>query len=195
MTNEFRRKISYEVCQNDIGIACELQLETQLDSGSPISFIKESLISKIVIENTENSSQTFTGINESALEIVGVVQMNIAIGTIKKNNVTMYVVPDKTMHCQVILGRDLMKELEFKLLDPEGIIALNNTICEIMNIEVSNTSLANEIIDSLTIGSGIPDDSKVALRDIFEKKYLMPERPQEPMVKMKLTLRLREHTP
>jgi len=193
--NEFRRKISYEVCQNDIGIACELQLETQLDSGSPISFIKESLIPKIVIENTENSSQTFTGINESALEIVGVVQMNIAIGTIKKNNVMMYVVPDKTMCCQVILDRDLMKELEFKLLDPEGMIALNNTICKIMNIEVSNTSLANEIIDSLAIGSGIPDDSKVALRDIFEKKYLMPERPQEPMVKMKLTLNLREHTP
>jgi len=33
------------------------------------------------------------------------------------------------------------------------------------------------------------------LKDIFEKKYLMPERPQEPVVKMKLTLKLREHTP
>jgi len=52
------------------------------------------------------------------------------------------------MHCQVILDRDLMKELEFKLLDPKGMIALNNTICEIMNIELSDASVVNEIIDS-----------------------------------------------
>jgi len=192
--DEFRRKISYEVCQNDISVACELQLETQLDSSSLISFIKESLIPKIVVENVENRSQTFTGINESALEIVGIVRMNIIIGTIRKNNVMMYVVPDKTMHCQVILGGDLMRELEFKLLDPEG-IALNNTICEIMNIELNDASVVNKIIDSLAIGSEIPDDSKIVLKNIFEKKYLMPKRPQEPAVKMKFTLKLRQHTP
>jgi len=51
----------------------------------------------------------------------------------------MYVVHYKMM--QVTLGRDLMRELEFKLLDPEGMIALNNTICEIMNIELNDASV------------------------------------------------------
>lgn len=39
--DEFRRKIKYEAGQNDLGIAFELFLETQLDSGSP-SFVKVS---------------------------------------------------------------------------------------------------------------------------------------------------------
>lgn len=193
--DEFRRKIKYEVDQNDFGIAFELFLETQLDSGSPISFIKESLIPKFIIEKIENNSLMFTGINESALKIIGMVRMKITIGTIKKNNVIMYVVPDKTMLCQVVLGRDLMREFEFKLLEPEAAIALNNVISEIMNIEVSSSNAVNKVSDSLAIGFDVPDDSKIAFKNLFEKKYLMPERPQEPVVKMKLTLNLREHTP
>jgi len=193
--DDFRRKMRYEVREENIGIAFELQLETQLDSGSPISFIKESLIPKIVIKEIENNSKSFAGINGSALEIKGVVRMNINTGTTKRNNVMLYIVPDKTMRCQVIMGRDLMKDFEFKLMEPERIKALDDTISEIMNIEINNSNVMDEMMDSLNIGSQITEHDKVAFKNIIKEKYVLPERPQEPMIKMKLKLKLREHTP
>lgn len=193
-SDDFRRKMRYEVQEENIGIAFELQLETELDSGSPVSFIKESLIPKIVIEKVENNSKLFTGINDSALEIKGIVRMNVNTGMTKRNNVTLCV-PDKTMRCQVIMGSNLMKYFEFKLMESEGMKVLDDTISEIMNIEINNSNVMDETIDSLDIGSEITEYDKVALRKVIKEKYVLPERPQEPMIKMKLKLNLREHTP
>lgn len=191
--DEFRRKIRYEL--NDKDIRAAFELETQVDSGSPISFVKESLIPSIVIENVQNNIQAFMGINESMLEIVGTVRMNVVIGKMKRNEVTLYVVPDKTMRSQVILGRDLMKELGYKLVEPEGIIALNSAMSEIMNIDISNSCAGEEIMDKLSINSMIPDSVKVTFRKIFKTEYLLAERPQEPKVKLKLTINLLPHSP
>lgn len=129
------------------------------------------------------------------LEIKGVVRMNVNIGTTKRNNVILYVVLDKIMRCQVIMGRDLMKDFEFKLMEPEGMKALDDTISEIMNIEINNSNIIDEIMDSLDIGSEITEHNKVVFRNIIKEKYVLPERPQEPMIKMKLKLKLCEHTP
>lgn len=192
-SDEFRRKIRFETCANNINIVSEL--DTQLDSGSPISFIKESLIPKFIIECVESNSRKFTGINESALEIVGVVRMNITAGMARSDNVMLYVVPDKTMQCQAILGRDLMKILGFKLTEPEGIVALDNAIHEIMSIEVNSSRAEDEIFDSLAIGVEASNCDKIMLKDIFRTKYLLAERPEEAKFKMKLSLNLRQHTP
>lgn len=104
-SDEFHKSVTYEIRTTRTVYA--LCLDTLLDTGSPISFIKERFVRNCDIQN--KITKRFCGINGSGLDIIGEIKVNITLDGITKNDLEIFVVPDNTMLIPVILGRKILK--------------------------------------------------------------------------------------
>lgn len=103
--NDFRRTVELQISYgtDSFKISCD----ALIDSGSPISFVKERCIPrKYLITNLEHDR--FCGLNGSELEVLGCVDATVIFEN-QKCNVVLRVVPDRTMQSQTVLGRDFMR--------------------------------------------------------------------------------------
>jgi len=83
---------------------------SQLDTASPISLIKLKFIpSNLITQNTDNR---YKGLNGSALEILGQIEAEITKAGSNANKIKLRVVPNYTMKCDIILGRDAIRSLD-----------------------------------------------------------------------------------
>ncbi|XP_015433583.1 PREDICTED: uncharacterized protein LOC107189537 [Dufourea novaeangliae] len=139
---DFQRKIQYELGYDNEQFS--FSLKTLFDTGSPISFIKEKFILNEAIETIEISNSRFHGINDSELNIVGKVCVNVTIDDAKKENFQLYVVDNNTMTTAVVLGRDVLNEFGLTLAC-EAKKNRHNVTQEILNINV--ISGKTEIVD------------------------------------------------
>lgn len=79
--------------------------ECQLDSGSPISFIKNSLINKKIILDPVN--EQYYGLNESPVEVYGKTKCYV-LKKSKKIYFDLFVVADSSMGHDVVVGRNFL---------------------------------------------------------------------------------------
>jgi len=82
---------------------------SQLDTASLISLIK----SKFILSNliTGNIDNDYEELNGSALEVLGQVKAQIIRRSSSTGEVILRVVPDYTMKCDVLLGKDTIRLL------------------------------------------------------------------------------------
>jgi len=73
----FLRDVDYEISRPDINQ--KFRLRTLMDTGSKISFIKESFIPRKQVELSDKLHETYHGINNSPLHIIGYVRLNVTI--------------------------------------------------------------------------------------------------------------------
>lgn len=59
----------------------------------------------------------YEGVNGSTIEILGIVTAQISVGDSKVNDVMLKVVPERTMKCDLLLGRDAICKLGFGLMN------------------------------------------------------------------------------
>lgn len=88
-----------------------LTLRTLLDSGSPISFIKESFIPAKLVTRVSDETSKYTGLNKSPLEIREVTQATVEFEGEILSGLLLRVVPDSSIKASVIIGRDTWKIL------------------------------------------------------------------------------------
>lgn len=102
-----------------------------LDSGSPISFVKEMFIPKSFII-CESELNRFHGLNNSKLEITGYIKAIIVMNG-QECQIMLRVVPNTTMKFSIILGRDYLKlaNLSFNFVKKKKQV-LRKMICGIL---------------------------------------------------------------
>ncbi|XP_011859315.1 PREDICTED: uncharacterized protein LOC105556813 [Vollenhovia emeryi] len=166
----------------------KIQLSTLMDTGSKVSFIKESFVPEEAVEIIDRSSRRYHGINHSPLHVLGRVRLNITIDNETKIDLPVLVVPDTTMANPVVLGRDTLKTFGLGLRKLEA-----QAIYDILNIETNDTR--DFISDSLRINAETPHDVQSNLRKLFVLDYLEPERPNAPRVDIELKLTLTDEKP
>lgn len=186
-----------EVCQDEESGNFSISLNALFDSGSPISFIKEKCVPRVMIEN-DLESKSFRGINDSQLKVIGRMDAIIDMND-KRYKVGLRVVPNNTMVSSVILGRDFLKvaRLSFsggKTVESSvGIESADDReadeIMRILNVEADagrNCMTARDMI----INEKPPVEVKQEAYNLFAKHYIDAQRPPKPAVEniMKLTL-------
>lgn len=184
MNSDVFKKAEYEF-ESEEGVASRI-LDTLLDTGSPISFIKRSIVPAGSIHPYEGCD--YNGINGSALIFVSVITVFVTLDEIKRQ-IKLLVVPNETMISSVVLGRDALWAFNLRLKALSEIEA--SAITEIVNIETSS----NNICDSLEINPEIDDLTQLRLKKMFLTNYVNRERPDSPRIKIELGLRLTDERP
>ena len=188
--NEFQRNITYQITKDNINYV--LCLSSLLDTGSPISFVKDQFVKKLVENLDHKVSDKFYGINRSKLIIKGTLTATVTLDGQTKENLLLYVVPDDTMAACVVLGRDVLSQFRLRLTN-DDVREESEAVNAIMNINVKS-STDNEA-DLLDINAEIPDSGKDRLKEIFLENYVKPERPEIPETKAELKLTLNNTQP
>ncbi|XP_076620054.1 uncharacterized protein LOC143341206 [Colletes latitarsis] len=159
-------------------------LDALIDSGSPISFVKESCVPRSYICRAVNGNG-FSGINGSVMQIVGQIEGIITLNCMK-HNVNLRVVEEGSMRNSIVLGRDFMKVARMSVqLDPE--------VFEIMNIE--SRLVEDSSTPQLIINENIPHTVREQARQIFEECYVKPIRPEIPQNQNTMELSLTDDKP
>ncbi|XP_018406278.1 PREDICTED: uncharacterized protein LOC108782494 [Cyphomyrmex costatus] len=182
----FFEYIDYEISQPKIGQ--KIRLNTLMDTGSKISFVKESIVPRDAIQLLDKFSGNYYGINHSLLQVVGYVKLNITFKDETIDDQTVLVVPDTTMTSPVILGRDTLKRFGLRLRKMES-----QAIDDLLNVEISDSR--DIALDSLNVSTEIPCDVQLNLRELFKSEYIEPKRPSIPRVDMELKLYLSDNKP
>lgn len=181
----FFKNVDYEISCSVINQ--KIRLNTLMDIGSKISFIKESLVPEETVEPFDKPSENYHGINHSPLRVIGHIRLNITLDNETINDLTVLVVPDATMKSSVVLGRNVLKRFDLDLRKLES-----QAIDDIFNIEISDP---RDTSDSLNVNIKIPREIQSNLRKLFKFEYVEPVRPDTPKVEMELKLNLTEEKP
>ncbi|XP_078051649.1 uncharacterized protein LOC144477786, partial [Augochlora pura] len=162
----------------------KIKLRALIDSGSPISFVKSSLIPRECIVETCDSGR-FAGINDSRLRILGLVKVTLILSH-TPCIVELKVVPDGTMRDPLVLGRDYMKLAKITF-------AVNDEIREVMNIEA--VSEPEGPVSQMQVNQALTKKIQERARELFKRKYLEPIRPDVPQTENTMRLVLTDAKP
>lgn len=110
----FLRMIHYTMRKNDN--IHETLLQSLLDTGSAVSFVKMQHVPDSFIKIESNPLSQFRGINSSSLVVLGTVYTDVELDGQLWHNVRLLVVPDSTMVPPVIIGKDILKLFKMRLV-------------------------------------------------------------------------------
>lgn len=181
----FFRDIDYRVSRTDLDIG--FTLSTRFDTASKVSFMKESLIPIETIESINYVSVKYFGLNRSLLVVKRMVKLDIIIDGDMQRNIEVFIVPDTTMHCPIMLGRQAFARFEFRLTRP-----IDNAVSEIFNIEIDSSA---NVCEALQVNNKLPLDTQDRVKQLFEVNYFNASRPAKPKVDMTLELQLQKRKP
>lgn len=147
--------------------------KSQLDTGCPVSLIKDSIVDRELLQAPENKWNYYHGINNSKLRVMGTVESQITLDD-KSVIVRFGVVPDNTMSIPVLLGRDALKLFGYRLTKSP---VYDQAISDILKVEVEIADLKN-----IHVNPEIAPARKATFDIIFSEHYCKPCRPPAPKV-------------
>lgn len=188
----FRREISYQLCDDKEQRKVESKLNTLLDIGNPVSFIKENFVSINLLVSIFPGDNSYSGLNDSTLKVLGHVIAKVAFNNKEPKFVSLLVVLSTTMKATVAIGRDILRQFyNIKTLSIEE--NKNQVIREILNIDTIDSK--QKIEDSLNINPKLTVETKTAFKRLFVDNYINPLKPDIPITDAELKLRLKEEKP
>jgi hypothetical protein len=166
---------------NKSGFKYRLTLKSLVDTGSKISFIKSQYVPPCNYNTPITQEDSFTGINQSELRILGIFTTDVTIDAQKEIRVKFYVVPEDTMGYSCVLGADVIVPCSFEFRDSVYLSDCQSSSCRDDSSNFS-VSFFNEILhvdfESKTVGVGqlnISDrvgyKDEECLKTLFEKNY------------------------
>lgn len=167
--NEYLKLVDFEILRGATNFC--FRLDTQFDTASPISLIKESLIPCEWIK--EMSYERYEGINGSILRIKGIVKVKISYDGEEIQDVTLRIVSDGTLRNSALLGRDTLRRLGVKLIKVtnEKISVIEG---EILNIETG--VFEGSEIDKIDVNEEMSSEIKEKVKDEIRVTYLEAKR-------------------
>ena len=184
--NEFLEIVELQISKN--GSKYSRECESQFDTASPISLVKSKFIPLNFVASVPDGH--YEGINGSALEILGRVEVGIKGKEFSAENVLLRVVPDGAMKCDLILGRDTIKLLDLTLAKREE---KHKDVSEILNI--SESVFQSGEFNHLNVNPELTSETRNRLMQNFRTMYLQAERPIEPKIKFEIKLCVKEKQP
>lgn len=125
------------------GNVCKNSLSAMVDSGSPISIVKDSFVPNNLRSPINETISHFRGLNSSPLKVLGIFDSDVVIEGIPMI-LKFYIVPDDTMTFVAILGRDFTASELIK-------VELGNTLKIMKSNNENNTNLFDNINQILPI--------------------------------------------
>ena len=124
-------------------------LDAIINSGSPISIIRNSIVENEACCPIDEDTSQFCGINGTRLTILNIFHGDIDIQGVR-TKIKFYTVPDNTMAYKVLLGRDFLTcpLLRITLGDVVEIENVEETsIKQVLNIMINEcaSSMSNEL--------------------------------------------------
>lgn len=163
--NEFLKVATIKI-RGDCG-SYEIKVDVLIDTGSPISFIKEKFIPNCLVKEQNNKTK-FCGINDSYLNVVGTVMVDIKCDKVAEVGTNIYVVANNTMTASLIIGRDMPRSSKVILTGVEKDVEERDKI-EIHNIDIC------EIVDSIDESLEINPEIKRHVKEILHASILPTE--------------------
>lgn len=157
-------------------------MDTLFDTGSPISFVKQSQLPPASIQPS-TSLQDYSGINNSKLQTLGLATARVSFDNIV-HKIEIFVVPDNTMNVSALLGRDVLNKFNL------GFVALPKNEAEGLREIFAIDLETDNVVDSLIINPEVDSEIQFELKNLFFTEYVNKERPKFPNVKIELTLTL-----
>lgn len=105
--NEYRKRAEVQLSAHKIDF--KFIADSQLDTACPISLIKARFIPTGLIVQAKD--EHYEGINGSVLEVRGTVKAKIRVEDAITGDTILRVVPEHTMKCDILLGRDALMKL------------------------------------------------------------------------------------
>ncbi|XP_077256603.1 uncharacterized protein LOC143894309 [Temnothorax americanus] len=183
---EHRKIVTYEI--KDSSLRRVLCLDTLLDTGSPISFVKERFIDKQGLLPLDASDREYCGCKKVQLKFLGKVYMTVSIDDVAKENVRINVASEDTSVSPALLGRDVLHKFGIRLTLPMNKNAWREN-------DINAIEVADDPADELQINPKISYETEVELKQIFQELYVEYPRPSEPKIKDELKLRLNNPQP
>lgn len=163
--NEYLKVV--EFVKNNNGTNFCFYINTQMDTASPVSLIKENLIPREWMEKL--SSESYEGLNGSTLEVKWGVTLKIICDNAVAESVKFRIVKDTAMINNALLGRDALRLLGFSL----NKIPDKNESCligEILNID--SGLFKNSEIDKVKIKPDLPAKEIKIITEKIQNAYL-----------------------
>lgn len=133
------RKIRYEFYNKEEQCEVECNLDTLLDIGSPVSFVKENFVPKHLVKSSLVTNNRYGGLNGSILENKGRMIAKLSLNNTGFKIISLLVVPANTMKASVVIGRDVLK-LFFNSTETTGEKYENQIIQKILNIDIADSA-------------------------------------------------------
>ncbi|XP_011859156.1 PREDICTED: uncharacterized protein K02A2.6-like [Vollenhovia emeryi] len=146
-------------------------IDAIIDSGSPISLIRNSIIENEVCSPVDTETNQFCGINGTRLEILKMFDSNVEIKGVR-TPVRFYTVPDNAMAYKVLLGRDFIAcpTLRITLGDTVEIESIaEENAKQVLNVEISGNCQNR---DELQINPAIGRDNLAKINELYESCYV-----------------------
>lgn len=163
----------------------QIELETLLDTGSVVSFIKDCCVPERLVVTRQGPGGPYSGINDSELRIKGQVVAKVALSGHEPKETKLLVVPETTMKSSVVLGKDTLRLFYTSTASDKQAVE-DQIIREILNIDVGVGSDIGD--ESLRINPEMPTTIQREMEELFRREYVEPERPEVSEVKVELKL-------
>lgn len=167
-----------------------------IDSGSPISLIKGYMIDDIDRQDFDDKF-FISGINGTVLNIQYVVRVRVSLVDYNINKEHLfYLVDDKTMAIDCLLGRDFINGLDISFVKAGAVIlkkqesdSAESVFEELLLIEHNQDDLVE-----LNVGK-IPHESKCRLQKLYREYYVEASKPEIPEMHYEVNIHLKDQTP
>lgn len=183
--NEYYRSLDLRM-EQDGNVICKT-LDCLIDTGSPISFMREGSVEKAGFRR-DRRPNTFYGINGSKLNIRDSINVTVNFEG-EPVPIKIYIVKNDTMSVSVVLGRDFVRIAKLFLKKQD-----ENEINEIMHIQIEKPNPGPDP-QSIIINDDITNEVKFQMRKLFDECYVRPPRPDEPKHENVMTLALTDSKP
>lgn len=168
---------------------CNINVNAILDSGSPISLIRESNVRDWIIETVPNLD--LRGINQSKLDILGSIKFNLFVADIEVE-LSVFVVNDNAIPCPCLLGRDFISNPKVNVTFSNNAVTIKGILDDVVP-DINNLMLidiGDDIDLNLDIGNGINAKQRLEFVNLFKAKYLYAERNTTPMLNFTGSIKL-----
>ncbi|XP_029670499.1 uncharacterized protein LOC115239856, partial [Formica exsecta] len=185
--------LSYSVA-DELENKCKYLLIAMIDSGSPISLIKNDFVpAHVCTPVTEN--QSFYGINGTKLKILGIF-VKVVVDDIELK-INFFVVPNTAITCAVLLGRDFTLSPLVKILLGEkisisraGSQSVDSADFSKQILHVSYIDHPSSVAETLNIDPNLDFKTTKRIEQLYKSEYVAETGDISPSKKIEMTINL-----
>lgn len=164
----------------------EFMVKAVIDTGSPVSLIRRSLIPEASMQPCTEDDPLCEGINKSLLRCLGKIIFDVEVPNGVKFKLCLYVVSDDTMRTECLLWRNFTKHPQLNVV----ISADHVEVKMAQNYELMAIDLNEEQHLNLNICSEIKPEDSFKLTNTFQTEYAKYDHATEPKIKFKADITL-----
>lgn len=169
-------------------------IKAVVDPGSPVSLVKCGVVPEDLQGPTPPNGDNFCGMNKSCVRVLGTFTKKVVIEGIEIN-IRFLVVPNETMSCEMLLGRDFSRSPLVRVELGETIKVLRNSIPadkivnQTMQIEYLESPV--KVNEELNVNPDIDTRIVEEVKNLYEGEYVAKRDldAKEPEPKMKILLK------